>query len=116
MILDKLNVIDALEEMSEIEKAEYLKNPTALNAFIVQLKSEIRLSKATSMKINDGNEHSEIYYETDKSLDDITILKVNDSASGLTVEEQKKKIVEASKTIVQAEMKKYGDADTLIDN
>lgn len=99
MILDQLSVIDALEEMSEIEKAEYLKKPTGLNALIVPLivplKTEIRLSKATSIKINDGNEHSEIYYEMGESLDDITILKVSGSASRLTVEEQKKKVVES---------------------
>ena len=116
MILDQLSVIDALEEMSEIEKAEYLKKPTGLNALIVPLKTEIRLSKATSIKINDGNEHSEIYYEMGESLDDITILKVSGSASRLTVEEQKKKVVESWKTIVQAGMKKYGDPETFIDN
>lgn len=39
MILDQLSVIDALEEMTESEKAEYLKNPTGLNALVVPLKS-----------------------------------------------------------------------------
>lgn len=115
MILDQLSVIDALEEMSEIEKTEYLKNPTGLNALIVPLKTEIRLSKATSIKINDGNNHSEIYYEMGESLDDITILKVSGSASRLTVEEQKKKVVDAWKTVVQAGIEKYGDKETLID-
>lgn len=114
MILDQLSVINALEEMSEIEKAEYLKKPTGLNALIVPLKTEIRLSKATLIKINDGNEHSEIYYEMGESLDDITILKVSGSVSRLTVEEQKKKVVESWETIVQAGMKKYGDAETLV--
>lgn len=114
-ILDQLSVIDALEEMSEIEKTEYLKNPTGLNALIVPLKTEIRLLKASSIKIDDGNDHSEIYYEMGESLDDITILKVSGSASRLTVEEQKKKVVEALKTFVQAGMEKYGNAETFID-
>ena len=113
MILDQLSVIDALEEMTESEKAEYLKNPTGLNALVVPLKSEIRLSKAISIKINDGNEHSEIYYEMGESLDDITILKVSGSASRLTVEEQKKRVVEAWD---QAGIRKYGSTETLIDN
>ncbi len=113
MILDQLSVIDALEEMTESEKAEYLKNPTGLNALVVPLKSEIRLSKAISIKINDGNEHSEIYYEMGESLDDITILKVSGSASRLTVEEQKKRVVEARD---QAGMRKYGSTEALIDN
>ncbi len=115
MILDQLSAIDDLEEMSDIEKTEYLKNPTGLNALIVPLKLEIRLSKATSIKINDGNEHSEIFYEMGDSFDDITILKVSGSASRLTVEEQKKKVVEAWKTVVQSGMKKYGDAEKFID-
>lgn len=115
MILDQLRVIDVLEEMSEIEKTEYLKNPTGLNALIVPLKTEIRLSKATSIKINDGSDHGEIYYEMGESLDDITILKVSGSASRLTIEEQKKKVVEAWKTVVQAGMEKYGDVETFID-
>ena len=113
MILDQLSVIDALEEMTESEKAEYLKNPTGLNALVVPLKSEIRLSKAISIKINDGNEHSEIYYEMGESLDDITILKVSGSASRLTVEEQKKRVVEAWD---QAGIRKYGSTEALIDN
>lgn len=114
MILDQLSVIDTLEKMSEIEKAEYLKNPTGLNALIVPLKTEIRLSKAASIEINDGNEHSEIYYEMGESLDDITILKVSGSASKLAVEEQKKKVVEAWETFLQAGMKKYGNAETFV--
>ena len=73
------------------------------------------MAKAASIKINDGNEHSEIYYEMGESLDDITILKVSGLASRLTVEEQKKKVIEAWKTVIQAGMEKYGDAETLID-
>lgn len=114
MVLDQLRVMDSLEEMSEIEKAEYQKNPTGLNALIVPLKSEIKLSNAASIKINDGNEHSVIYYEMGKTLEDITILKVSGSASRLTVEEQKKMVVEAWRIFVQAGMKKYGDSETLI--
>lgn len=114
MILDQLSVIDSLEEMSEIEKAEYLKNPTGLNALIVPLKTEIRLSKATTIVINDDNEHSEIYYEMGESLNDITILKVSGSVSNLTVEEQKKKVIEAWKTVVKEGKKKYGNTETFI--
>lgn len=115
IIIDQLRVIDALEEMSEIEKTEYLKNPTGLNALIVPIKSEMRLVKATSIKINDDNEQSEIYYEMGESLDDITILKTNGPVSRLTVEEQKKKVIEAWKTVAQSDPKTYGNTETLID-
>lgn len=39
-ILDQLNAIDVLEEMLEIEKEEYSKNPTGLNALIIPIKTE----------------------------------------------------------------------------
>ena len=115
MILDQLRVIDALEEMSELEKAEYLKNPTCLNALSVPLKSEIRLLKASSLQINNGNEYGEIYYEEGESLENITILKVSGSLSRLTVEEQKRKVVEALKTIAQKETEKREITETLVD-
>lgn len=114
MMLDQLNVIDILQEMSEIEKLEYIKKPTGLNALIVSLKSEINLLKAASIKIKDGNKYSEIFYEMGESLDDITILKVNGSASKLTVEEQKKMVAKAWEKFIQAGMEKYGDAEIFI--
>ena len=49
-----------------------------------------------------------------ESLDDITILKVSGSASKLAVEEQKKKALEAWETVLQAGMKKYGNAETFV--
>ena len=100
MILDQLNVMDALEEMSEIEKQEYQKKPTGLNALLIPLKAEIRISKAASIKIETDTEKSEIFYEMDDSLENITILKVNGDASRLTVDEQKKKVIEAWKNMV----------------
>lgn len=112
MILDQLNVMDALEEMSEIEKQEYQKKPTGLNALLIPLKAEIRISKAASIKIDTNTEKSEIFYEMDDSLENITILKVNGDASRLTVDEQKKKVIEAWKNIVSAGMEKYGDKES----
>lgn len=112
MILDQLNVMDALEEMSEIEKLEYQKKPTGLNALLIPLKAKIRLSKAASIKIETDTEKSEIFYEMDDSLENITILKVNGDASRLTVDEQKKKVIEAWKIIVSAGMEKYGDEES----
>ena len=38
MILDQLNVIDVLKEMTELEKIEYLEKPTGLNAAFVTFK------------------------------------------------------------------------------
>ena len=106
MILDQLNVMDALEEMSEIEKQEYQKKPTGLNALLIPLKAEIRISKAASIKIETDTEKSEIFYEMDGSLENITILKVNGDASRLTVDEQKKKVIEVRNADVEKNVKK----------
>ena len=113
MILDQLSALDTIEKMSEKERREYLKNPTTLNALSVLLKSE--LSKVTSLEIKEGNECSEIYYKWGKSLDDITIIRATGPASRLTVEEQKKKVIETWETIYQEGIEKYGDIETLAD-
>lgn len=115
MIIDQLRIIDALEEMSEIEKIEYLKNPTGLNALIVPLKSEIRLAQALTITINDDNEHNKIYYEIGESLDNITILKATGLASRLTIEEQKQIVIEAWKKLLEEAPEKNEVIETFID-
>ena len=111
MLLDQLSVIDALEEMSEIEKQEYLKKPTGLNAILVPFKLEVRIAKADSVKIENDNEKSEIFYEIGNSLDDITILKVAGDAYRLTEAEQKKKVIEAIKSSLSEETEEYDDVE-----
>lgn len=111
MLLDQLSVIDALEEMSEIEKQEYLKKPTGLNAILVPFKLEARIDKSDSVKIENDNEKSEIFYEIGDSLDDITILKVAGDAYRLTEAEQKKKVIEAIKSSLSEETEEYDDVE-----
>lgn len=111
MLLDQLSIIDALEEMSEIEKQEYQKRPTGLNAILVPFKLEVRIAKADSVKIENDNEKSEIFYEIGDSLDDITILKVAGDAYRLTEAEQKKKVIEAIKSSLLAETEEYDDVE-----
>ena len=75
MILDQLNAIDVLKEMTELEKIEYLEKPTGLNAAFVTLKSEIPylnpLLYGSSIEINRDDEHSKIYYKTDRKTGEI---------------------------------------------
>ena len=111
MLLDQLSIIDALEEMSGIEKQEYLKKPTGLNAILVPFKLEVRIAKADSVKIENDNEKSEIFYEIGDSLDDITILKVAGDAYRLTEAEQKKKVIEAIKSSLSEETEEYDDVE-----
>ncbi len=111
MLLDQLSIIDALEEMSEIEKQEYQKRPTGLNAILVPFKLEARIAKSDSVKIENDNEKSEIFYEIGDSLDDITILKVAGDASRLTEDEQKKKVIEVIKSSLSEETEEYDDVE-----
>ena len=111
MLLDQLSIIDALEKMSEIEKQEYQKRPTGLNAILVPFKLEARIAKSDSVKIENDNEKSEIFYEIGDSLDDITILKVAGDASRLTEDVQKKKVIEVIKNSLLAETEEYDDVE-----
>ena len=111
MLFDQLSIIDALEEMSEIEKQEYQKRPTGLNAILVPFKLEARIAKSDSVKIENDNKKSEIFYEIGDSLDDITILKVAGDASRLTEDEQKKKVIEVIKSSLSEETEEYDDVE-----
>lgn len=55
-ILDQLNAIDVLEEMLEIEKEEYSKNPTGLNALVIPIKTEIRILNAAKLTVEEQKE------------------------------------------------------------
>lgn len=82
----ELKVLGAVEEMSEIEKEEYLNNPTEFNAIMVPIKVKERLSSAFTTKYNDFYSDGEIKFEyIDKK---INILQVTGPASRLTVQEQ----------------------------
>lgn len=107
MILDQLNVIDVLEEMSDAEKAEYTKKPTGLNAVLVPLKLEYKLANASSIEVSDENGDGKIYYSFGNSLDDIKIIKASGSASKLSVAEQKKQVLDARKEFSQIEEDGY---------
>ena len=94
MILDQLNAINALEEMTKEEKEEYLKKPTGLNAIIIPIKSELRLAKASSIKIQNDNGVGEIFYDGD-IINNINILKTTGYVSKLTEDEQKELVFNA---------------------
>ena len=82
----ELKVLGAVEEMSKIEKEEYLNNPTGFNAIMVPIKVKERLSSAFTTKYNDFYGDGEIKFEyIDKK---INILQVTGPASRLTVQEQ----------------------------
>lgn len=109
MLIDQLNIANVLEEMTDLEKEEYQKNPTGLNALLVAFKMEQRLEMGTTIEIKDGIKNSKIVYEKGKSPDDITILKIDGPLSRLSVEEQKEKVINAIKSIEQIKVAENED-------
>ena len=62
MLLDQLNAMGVLEEMTVFEKEEYSKKPTALNALIIPLKTEARLANALKLTKIDYNGTNKLLY------------------------------------------------------
>lgn len=116
MILDQLSVTGVLEEMSDYEKKEYSKRPTGLNAIIVPLKAESKLSKATKVTINGVFGESIVYCEIDKTSHDINILSVSGPVSRLTVEEQKEKVIETMIKILRPEVGELNNKEISSEN
>lgn len=68
-ILDQLNVMDSLIPMTNEEKEQYMKRPTAINAFVINAMSQIA-SETVSSTINDG-ENKIVEIEPDIYIDSI---------------------------------------------
>lgn len=96
-ILKQFDIIGLLEEMNELEKEEYLKKPTGLNAIIAPIKANSRLENA--IKITNDDSNMAIYIEFMKEIDEckkidefydinnIVILKSTDKLQKYTNEE-----------------------------
>ena len=93
LILDQLNVMDCIEEMTESEKIEYAKKPTGLNALLIPLKSSVEISKAIKIELKD---EGTLWYGFDDKTKEIKILKAEGQIAKLSLEEQKAKIDEVN--------------------
>ena len=96
---NSLSVMDALEEMSDIEKKEYAKKPTGLNAMLVPLRYQKRLDNAVRITIEDSNGTSDIYYDTANKGEEINILKVTGPLENYSEEEIKEQIIESRQAV-----------------
>ena len=110
LLLDQLDALGVLEEMTEKEKREYAKRPTGLNAVIIPIKSEIKTVDVRKIKVDDGDLQGEIYYTKGKSYDaeDITIVKTTGNVSKLSPKEQKTKVTVAIINTTIDAINKYG--------
>ena len=113
MLLDQLNAMGALEEMTAFEKEEYAKKPTALNALIIPLKTEVKIASALKLTTTDDNGTNTYYfdYKTKKS---IVFLKVDGPESMLPFEEQEKKAMEKMYKVCIHIRDNYGTAENYV--
>lgn len=111
MLLDQLYIMDVLDEMSEYEKKEYQKNPTGLNACLLQIKMKLKLMYATKIEFPDS---SVIY--CDIKEDDIIIYKAEGPISRLSKEEQKQKIKEVCIKMGKLVLNKYDSIDEFVED
>ena len=113
MLLDQLNVMGVLEEMSAYEKEEYLKKPTALNALIIPLKTEIKLANALKLTTTDDNGTNKYYFDYNKKKG-IVFLKVDGPDSMLPFEEQAKRAKEKMYNLGKYVSDNYGTAENYV--
>ena len=114
MFLSQLDVAGVLEEMTDEEKKEYLKEPTGLNAIKIQIKSESKKKDVHTFVIKNKNEKGKIFYKFNDTYDDVTVLKATGTLSRLTEEEQKKIVMDSWKEFVTSGVEQYGGEEEFI--
>ena len=112
-VLNQLNLLGVIDEMTDLEKEIYNEKPTRFNAIMAPIKCAIRLNSADVLEIDNEYESSKIYYEVssegptkvdvEQFKKRVTILQVEGDASRLTLDEQKEEIVIHLKTKEVAE-------------
>lgn len=114
MLLSQLDVAGVLEEMTDEEKKEYLKDPTGLNAIKIQIKSERKINDVQTLEIKKKDEKGKIIYRFNDTYDDVTVLKATGTLSRLTEEEQKKIVMDSWKEFVTSGVEQYGGEEEFI--
>lgn len=114
MFLSQLDVAGVLEEMTDEEKKEYLKEPTGLNAIKIQIKSESKKKDVHTLVIKKKNEKGNIFYKFNDTYDDVTVLKATGALSRLTEEEQKKRVMDSWREFVTSGVEQYGGEEEFI--
>jgi len=109
-MLDQLNVMDCIEEMTEAEKIEYAKKPTGLNAIMIPLKSSIQASKAIKIEIKD---EGTLWYIFDDKTKEIKIVKAEGPIAKLSLEEQKAKIDEVNGELAKKLVESFASVEEL---
>lgn len=95
MIFNSMDVLDLLEEMTDLEKEEYQKKPTGWNAILLPIKVERRLSKAERIICNMEGSEYEVYYETDPNTGNTTILKKTGILANVSDDKAREMVIES---------------------
>ncbi len=125
---DKLNYNQSREEflnnlwlnplfkpLNDFEAEDYLNKQTGLNALLVPIKFNLRLSKALFLDIKKDDIEGRVYYEkTDEG--DIIILDVTGNVNKLSLEEQEDIIYEYWVKVLYEGLKEYGGLEKLATN
>lgn len=114
MLLSQLDVAGVLEEMTDEEKKEYLKEPTGLNAIKIQIKSESKKKDVKTLSVKKKNEKGKIFYKFNDTYDDVTVLKATGTLSRLTEEEQKERVMDSWKNFVKSGVEQNGGEEEFI--
>ena len=89
LYLEELDALFILDEMDNIEKYEYKKNPSFLNLLKVLKRGYRRINNASLLTTYDNDTISgKVFYQMDEN-DDITILKTEGSFNTMTISEMK---------------------------
>ncbi len=106
-LLDQLNVLGCIEEMTLLEKEEYNKNPTGLNAIIISLKLNKEVIPVHSLTFKDNESSSEILFRLDESTEEIKVIHANGFIEKLTIDEQEQLIRKTIAKIIAQDFSSY---------
>ncbi len=95
MIFNSMDILDLLEEMTDLEKDEYRKKPTGWTTLILPIKVDMRLSKADKIACNIEGSKYEIYYEKDPNTGKATILKKTGILANVSDEKAREIVIES---------------------
>lgn len=110
-ILQQLDTLGSVEEMSEWEKKEYSKNTTGLNAILVTIKSVNQLNNSVKISLSDNQ--GTIWFVNEEETKDILIVKAEGPIANLTIEEQKQRIRGTLNRLADDIVDEYGSFESL---
>lgn len=108
-ILYSLNEMGALEEMNELEKRDYEKNPSTLNAYLVPKKWDRKLNASLCIYANTQKEKGKIFYKFKRFGKGIKIVGATGTFANLTKDEQKGKVFETTEKLLDFVNKEVED-------